>query len=161
MQKGDRLLCAFIKPQDQGYTFSDWPLHVTLIPWFRLDLSSNTLATELRDGFIGSKTFQVNVQGEANFGYKKRKQVNLALSPDLMKLEGQSRRMLHRHHAWVVDEADHTRRGYHPHVTVQKNSRLQEGDIFKCDKLYIVEQRVEYKEVVAIVELGYGKAQTR
>ncbi len=161
MQKGDRLLCVLIKPQNQGFTFIDWPLHVTLIPWFRLDLSSDTLTNELRDGFIGSKTFQVSVQGEASFGYKNRKQVNLASSSDLMKLEGQSRRILHRNHAWIVDEADHTRSGYHPHVTVQKNSRLQEGDTFICDKIYIVEQLVDYKEVVAIVELGHVKAKTR
>lgn len=153
MQPGDRLICALVVPRPPGYRFKDWPLHVTIVPWFRVGMSSEELAEDLRKQLVGSKPFVVAVGAEARFGYKERKQVNLVAAPLLMRLEGQTRRFLHAQEAWVVDEADQTRRGFRPHVTVQKNDRLQTGDTFQCDRLYVVAQHGGYKELEAEIIL--------
>jgi 2'-5' RNA ligase len=139
-------MCAFVKKQSVGATFKDWPLHLSIVPWFRLKISSLELANELHEHYVGSQPFQVNVLQEAQFGYKKKKTVNIVDTPELRRLEGQTRRLLHTHKAWIVDEADKTR-NFHPHVTTQKTKRAHEGDSFKCDCLYIVSQHGDFKQI--------------
>ena len=77
MQPGDRLICAFVEPQAPGTQFKDWFLHITIVPWFRLDMPSSQLAEALKKNYIGSQPFEVKVENETHFGYKKRKLVNL------------------------------------------------------------------------------------
>jgi 2'-5' RNA ligase len=154
MNPGDRLICAFVEPQAVGAQFKDWFLHITIVPWFRLDMPSSRLAEVLKEGYVGSRPFEVEVGNETHFGYKNRKLVNLVSAPELMKLEGQTRRLLHAHKAWVVDEADKTRRRpYLPHVTALVAGRVQEGAHFRVDKLFIIEQKGPCKEVVGEMPL--------
>jgi len=153
MLPGDRLIAAFIKDQSTGAVFTDWPLHITVVPWFRLDISSPQLAAQLQEHYIGSDNFEVAVLDEVQLGYKKTKVVNLVAALELMKLEGQTRQLLHAHKAWVVDEADKTRRGFRPHVTAQSADRVHEGDSFTCGRLYIVSQRGDFKQIDSVVML--------
>jgi len=37
MVPGDKLICLFIDDYSIGDKFSEWPLHITIIPWFRKD----------------------------------------------------------------------------------------------------------------------------
>jgi 2'-5' RNA ligase len=154
MKPGDRLICALIQPQPVGYRFKQWPLHITLVPWFRLDISSERLAGQMREAYVGGHAFEITVGMDAYFGYRNRKQVSLIDAPELPRLEGQSRRLLHAHKAWVVDEADKTRRGFRPHVTVQGDDRLHEGDRFICDRLYVIAQHGDCKVVEAEIVLS-------
>lgn len=147
MQPGDRLVCALIEQKPVGYRFKQWPLHITIVPWFRLAAESSQIATGLKQSLVGSKAFRATVGKKDQFGYKKRKQVNLVVAPELMRLEGQTRRFLHSHKAWVVDEADKTRRSFRPHITAQSDEQAHEGDSFRCDRVYVVVQRGEYKEI--------------
>lgn len=153
MLPGDRIICTFAKQQLLGSQFKDWPPHITIVPWFRLDISSSKLAEELKEHYVGSKPFKVSILDEAQFGYKKRKTVNLVTAPELMRLEGQTRRLLHQHKAWIVDEADKTRGHFRPHVTVLKTGRVNKGDSFNCDRLYIVTQHVSFKQIDSVIIL--------
>lgn len=148
---GDRLVCAFVDNQPKGTQFKDWPPHVTIVPWFRLDTSSARLADQLQNAYVGSGAFHIAVLEEIQLGYKKHKLANLLAAPELMKLEGQTRRLLHARKAWVVDEADKTRRGFRPHVTVLNTGRVHQGDSFSCDRLYIVSQHGDYKRVDSVI----------
>jgi len=40
MLPGDRLICAFVSERKVGATFRLWPLHVTIVPWFRLNAAT-------------------------------------------------------------------------------------------------------------------------
>jgi 2'-5' RNA ligase len=153
MLPGDRLICAFVKTQLPGSTFTDWPLHITIVPWFRIDITSQQLAKQLKEHYINSNAFKVTVLGETQFGYRKTKVINLLDTPELMQLEGQTRRLLHAHKAWVVDEADKTRRGFRPHVTALSAGRVYEGDSFGCDRLYIISQHGGFKQIDNVIML--------
>jgi hypothetical protein len=153
MLPGDRLLCAFVEKQAVSSIFKDWPLHITIVPWFRLDISSPQLAKQLKEHYIGSNSFKAIVENETQFGYKKPKLVNLISAPALMELEGQTRRLLHAHKAWVVDEADKTRRGFRPHITAMGTNRVHEGDSFDCDYLYIISQHGAFKQIDDVIIL--------
>lgn len=152
MRPGDRLICALVQQRNVGHKFEAWPLHVTVVPWFRMDLSSAQLAQELEEVYISSQAFEVKVEEETKFGYKKQKLVNLVSAPMLERIEGQTRRLLHSYKSWIVDEADKTR-NFRPHITAQGDDRADEGTTFRCDRLYIVSQRGTYKQLEAEVIL--------
>ena len=147
MLPGDRVLCIFVKNQSVGFTFKEWPLHVTIVPWFRIDIASVDLAEQLISVYVGHATFKVLVSEEKEFGYKHFKTVNIVNAPELYRLEGQTRRFLNYHKAWIVDEADKTRRNYAPHVSMINSKRLHAGDEFFCDRVSIVIQCAGYKQI--------------
>lgn len=153
MKLGDRLLCIFIQSQSVNDTFKEWPVHLTLLPWFRINKSSDELAILLNETFVGCTAFQITIKNEAQFGYKQAKIVNLAEAPELYRLEGQARRLLHKYKAWVVDEADKTRKHFRPHITVLKTGRMHEKDTFSCDRIFIVSQQVDFKRIDAEIKL--------
>jgi 2'-5' RNA ligase len=153
MVPGDRLFCAFVDSREAGDTFSDWPLHLTIVPWFRTATSSEELGGELRRRLQWLGPFQVVVEGEAKFGAKRRLVSLVAEPTPLRSIEHEVREMLHEHAAWLVDETTRVRRPFRPHVTAQRSGRLQDGDAFMCEALYIVEQKGGYKEVVNKIRL--------
>jgi 2'-5' RNA ligase len=154
MVPGDRLLCAFVENRKAADTFKDWPLHITIVPWFRAGVSNKQLSDELNSGLKDVHPFTVNVDGEAKFGYRGRKLVHLIETPSpLEAVEQKARELLHRHDAWIVDETTKIRRPFRPHVTSQKSGGLQGGDTFVCDALYIIEQKGDYKEIMSKINL--------
>ena len=153
MLPDDRLICAFVSKQLAGYIFKDWPMHITIVPWFRLDINSTQLAGQLQGQYAAIDAFSVSVLDEAQFGYKKRKMINLVGAPELMRLETQTRHLLHGYKAWVVDEADNSSKDFRPHVTAQSSGRVNKGDSFSCDSLYIVTHHGDYKQIDNVVLL--------
>lgn len=141
MQPGDRLITAFIDRRETGERFNQWPPHITLIPWFRTDVASDELALEIQATLSHIRPFAVEIGQEERFGARGRKLVNLVNLPSPLEIiEEAARQVLKTHQAWLVDESTRLRHRFRPHVTVQKSGRVQEGDSFKCDRLYLVMQ---------------------
>jgi len=158
MQPGDRLICAMVEPQPAGKTFKQWPLHVTIVPWFRAEVSSYDLSMELKESLSEVPAFEASIGKSANFGYQKNKKVVLVRLPSpFVKIEHRVRQILKSYKAWLADETTKSHGPYRPHVTDQANERLRENDKFYCNKLYIIEQKGNHKQVVAEVKLGHGK----
>ncbi|HSX45544.1 MAG TPA: 2'-5' RNA ligase family protein [Candidatus Saccharimonadia bacterium] len=153
MKPGDRLVCAFVESPDEGAEFKDWPLHVTVVPWFRIKDRSGALATEIHDKLEIRTPFHVVIGDETEMGHSKT--VNLVGCPThFTEIEEQVRDILKAHDAWLVDETTKKPRDYRPHVTAQKDDRLYRGDTFICEALFIVEQKGGHKKVVAKIGLG-------
>jgi 2'-5' RNA ligase len=153
MKPGDRLVCALVEPLPLGASFKDWPLHITIVPWFRTDVPSDSLASEMSAALKDIDPFEVVMDGTAKFG--RGKTVNLAQLPTpLTEVETRVRQILKLHQAWLVDETTKHQRPFRPHVTAQKSVRLQEGDNWRCDRLYIIEQKGDHKEVRALAALN-------
>lgn len=155
MQPTDRLVCVFVKTIDIGGEFKAWPLHVTVVPWFRLSAPSNDLKEELQQALGGIQSFEVEMGAEAQLGHKKGKVGNWVRLPSpLIEIEKRVRQVLKTHNSWLVDETTRLKRDYRPHVTAQAEERLHEGDRFICSKLHIIEQKGDYKEIVQEINLG-------
>ena len=151
----DRLVVAFVQNPVVGDTFTDWPLHVTVVPWFRVSLSTEELAKCLTDALSGVQPFEVVMSVEALFGSRQNKTVNIVWLPSpLQTIEKRVRKLLRNRKAWLVDETTKQHEKYVPHVTAQKDERLYEGDCFVVDRLYVVEQKGGHKEVTGEVLLG-------
>lgn len=89
------------------------------------------------------------------FGPRKNRPATLIAQPTpFTTVEQKARNYLHQKRAWLVDETTKRRHAFRPHVTAQAESRLIPGKIFTCDRLYIVEQMGNYKEVVGEIELS-------
>lgn len=158
MRPGDRLVCVLVEPLLAGQTFKQWPLHVTIVPWFRTEVETHNLNTEFKKLLSEMPAFEVSIGKTTQFGYRKDKTVALVRLPNpLTKIERMVRRALKSHKAWLADETTKSRRGYRPHVTDQTDKCLRENDKFYCDRLYTIEQKGDYKEVVAEVKLDHGE----
>lgn len=155
MLPDDRLICAFVEPQAVGGRFSGWPLHVTIVPWFRLDEQSEVIAHDLRRELRHVVPFMAIADGEAMFGPHKSRRVRLMQPVLAFKTPEQKvRGYLRKKHAWLVDETTKQHHEFVPHVTDQIDARLQEGHTFWCDRLYIVEQKGGRKEIVGEIQFG-------
>lgn len=154
MRPGDRLLCCFIENHLAGNTFSEWPLHSTIVPWFRSSAATRELADALKARLASTSPFKIVIGGEAGFGYHGRKLVNLIESPTPLEyIEKEFREILHARDAWIVDETTKIQRQFLPHVTVLGSNRVHAGDTINCSSLYIVEQKGDYKETVGSIYL--------
>lgn len=156
MHSGDRLVCAFTKQREVGQLFKDWPLHVTIVPWFRLGVETDHLVQDLHLVWRDEAAFDVHMgEEDTHFDHQKnRMATTVALPSPFVGLEQQLRDYLHNHDAWIADELAGRRYSYRPHVTVQREGRLGSGDRFRCDQLYVVEQRGGEKAVVGTIALS-------
>lgn len=152
MIPGDRLLCALLDSLHVGDTFPHWPLHITIIPWFRTDISSDEIGRELSQRLNALEPFLVSIESETRMGHGRTANLIAVPSP-LMNIEQEARTLLHEHNAWLVDETTKRRHEFTPHITQLKSGKATEGDSFTCDSLYIIEQKGDYKEVVSRIDL--------
>ena len=154
MLPGDRLVCAFVEPQAVGGQFNDWLLHVTILPWFRLEEGSENIAAGLEKALTTIKPFEAKAGEPVTMGPRKRQARLLQLPTPFAEVEQKVRSYFHKKRAWLVDETTKRRHEFRPHVTVQKAGELSEGQTFKVDKLYIVEQEGDCKKIIAQVHLA-------
>jgi hypothetical protein len=155
MLPGDRLVCALVEPQTAGTQLKSWPLHVTIVPWFRLLDSSDVIAKGLTEALKTTPSFEAVADGEAMFGIRKDRPVRLIRQPTpFIQVEAKVRTYLHKKRALLIDETTKRHPEFRPHVTDQGETGLRSGDKFVCDRLYVVEQRGNYKEIVNEVRLG-------
>jgi 2'-5' RNA ligase len=155
MLPGDRLICGFVEPQQVGFTFKKWLLHITLVPWFRLEDDSPSITDGLERALVIIEPLKARIENTSeNFGARKRPAGVITQPTPFIAIESKVRSYLHKKRAWLVDETTKQHYDFRPHVTLQPDSELRVGDAFRCDRLYIVEQKGEYKEIVSEVRLG-------
>jgi 2'-5' RNA ligase len=154
MLPGDRLVCAFVEPPLAGTQFKTWMLHVTIVPWFRLDETAKAIGDGLERAMHEIKPVTVVTDEEALFGPRKNRPVRLLVPTDqLEQIEVKARNYLHKKRAFLIDETTKKPYRFRPHVTAQNGFLLPKGTSFFIDRLYIVEQKGDYKEIVSEVKL--------
>jgi 2'-5' RNA ligase len=154
MLPGDRLVCAFVEPAMLGEEFKTWKLHITIVPWFRLEDRSENIASGLQEALKPLRPFEVTVRGKTLFGPKKNRPAHLVEPGCFPEIETKVRHFFHKKRAWLVDETTKKPRQFRPHVTLQKSAQIKEDDTISCKSIYIVEQKGDYKVITAEVNLG-------
>ena len=154
MQPRDRLICAFVQPLAEGDTFPYWPLHVTVVPWFRLGDASDHIVHGLTEVLKPITPFTATADIVVQLGPKRNRPAVLLRKPTPFQvIEQRVRTYFHKKRAWLVDETTKLHRAYRPHVTFQGEHKLRPGDSFRCDRLYVVEQFGDKKAVVGEIQL--------
>lgn len=155
MVPGDRLVCAFVEPLTPGAVFAEWPLHVTVVPWFRVDIPTDRLVSLLSSTLSSVHAFDASADGTAHFGRGGKKLVHLIAAPSpFWDVEHRIRELLHRQQAWIVDETTRKRRTYQPHITNQQGTQAHDGQAVQVNNLYIIEQQGSHKVVAGKVALA-------
>ncbi len=157
MLSGDRLICAFVEPQTAGVQFKTWLLHVTIVPWFRLHEDTSVLAQGIERAMYSIVPFNVTTGDVAQFGPRKNRPVRLLLPTEQLEyIESKTRDYLHKKRAFLIDETTKKPYSFRPHVTAQGGFLLPEHARLHIDRLYIVEQKGDYKEIVSEIMLSNG-----
>lgn len=135
----------FLEPVEQHTQFAmeDWPLHMTLADVFAINVNSSLLS-ELHEMLSRQKAFTIKVGDDLRFGSNDSPLVvaGIETNAKLQKLHNELVDFLEEHGA-VFNSPEFTRDGFVPHSTVQKNSRINKGEILEVTALSLIDMFVD------------------
>lgn len=131
----DYVLVAMLEPQKVGHRFSEWPLHITVIPWFSAPNIEvvERLCTEV---VADVAPFSVQVLERAYFGSRKLPVKLIEKHPKLLGVHNNLLTAVQRNN-WEL-QGRYTGPHYKPHVT--KHVGKDAKDEVVIDAIYIVER---------------------
>ncbi len=135
------LILVCLIPEVQGKIpkhFTNWPLHLTLAPWF--ELSGKELPGFLADveSIVASYApLQLSQAGSATFSPSKVKVTLIKTTPEIIKLHQDLLFAIRNRHATLLS-AIYTGSNYRPHITNQLNWNLPKDQVIYGNKLYLV-----------------------
>lgn len=157
---GDRLIVSLLQPLARGEYFRKWPLHLTILPWFRSKLGTRELQAIITESLQGIEPFSAEMGETTQFGFKDQVPVRVVQTPN--HFEEVHRRLLQtfRDHPEIyILDTSHTGDHFRAHVTLHGYEPLREGDIIACNDLQIVRLGTIHpggstKEVEGEIDLG-------
>ena len=154
------MVCHMIEEAPEGYQFSTWPLHLTVIPWVRLEkeaLAKTILAIEETAKRVGS--FAIKSNGNAWYG--PNIDISVTEVTDVTgKLTELHNELVHEIQVKRGDIVNLTYIGdnYSPHISVTKDGKSIENDqILKCSSITLVrkiQRKAENKQVIKVISLA-------
>lgn len=138
-KRNEHVVAIILEPAKVGYEFTDWPLHITIVPWFpcnderRLDKILEQLAKT-------HTCFEVNVGGTEKFGPNRNVPVNLIdESEELTKLHWTVFKVLQENN-FGIHQKEFIGEGYRAHISQQKHGKMNKGQKLKISSFTLVKQ---------------------
>ena len=138
-KRNEHVIAIMIEPVSVGQEFIDWPLHITVVPWFPCH-DDNKLDALLMEIAKSHRPFKAKVGKLEKFGPKRDVPVNLV----------KRNRRLNNLHNDVLDvlekndmsihQKNFVGNGYQAHITHQKHAKKQKGDKLRIDSLTLIKQ---------------------
>lgn len=147
----DYLAVCMLEPIEVGTQFTQWPLHMTIVPWFKApDLTA--VEEKLKPIAAEHRPFDVEVGERAYFGPRGKLPVmRIENIPELQSLHEDILRAV-TESGWHM-EGRYTGQHYTPHVT-QKGGSDAQGKLH-FENFYIAEALPQgYRKIIAKLELG-------
>jgi 2'-5' RNA ligase len=135
------VLVKLLEKLDEGAEFpaSHWPLHVTLVANFAVDWENTNLYEKLSNVLAQQPPIQVTAGDDEYFGPEGKTTVTvLNMNDELKSLHNNLVSVLKSAKA-AFDEPRYLEEGYRAHATVQRDIRLNKGDLVSIDELTIVD----------------------
>jgi 2'-5' RNA ligase len=147
----DFLVVCMLAPIEVGTQFTQWPLHMTLVPWFKAS-DEKTVQEIVQNATSVHHPFSVTIGERAYFGPAGKLPVlKIVNTPDLQSLHESVLQAVKD--AGLQIEGRYTGDNYSPHVT-QQAGKDAEG-VLQFDCVYIAEALPQgYRKIVAKLELG-------
>lgn len=161
---GDRVIVSLLQPLARGERFGKWPLHLTLMPWFRTSLGGYELQKVIAQSLEGIGPFSATMAGTDKFGFRDQVPVRVVEAPNLFEEVHQHLLQTFQAHPEIrILDTEHTGKNFRAHVTLHGYEPLREGDIIACNDIQIVQLAEIHpggslKEVEGEVDLGKKKA---
>ena len=125
--------------EDDSFSVSDWPLHVTVVPTFSIDLSATDVAAEMATEFASHETVTVTAGEDELFGPLANMLVTVIDdSPALQSLHLSLTASLKALGA-TFESPEFVANGYRAHVTATQHCRLTAGDELLLEQLALVD----------------------
>ncbi len=152
------MVCHMLEVAPECYQSSNWPLHLTVIPWFRVEeaIPNTLLAIEVISKRVGSFV----VRAKANAWYGPQSDV------PVMEVEDTTGRLAKLHHKLLqsiqsnggtILDSTYTGENYSPHVSLREDgSGLLPDQFVRCSSIAVVEKtrrEAENKQVVKVISL--------
>lgn len=137
--RNEHVIAITLEPIKIGQEFIEWPLHITIVPWFPCD--DEIKLDEILMG-ISQKhpAFTVKVGPLERFGPKKDVKVNL-ITPNskLTKLHREVLKNLDKN-GFEVHQKEYVGPGYRPHITHQLHGHFDTGAKIEIDSFTLFKQ---------------------
>lgn len=153
MQHSKVIVVAFTEPRTQDFTFSKWPNHITIVPYFRVQNIDKLKKDVTALAGIGPIPYEV---GQIEyFGAKKDVRVSRVVAPKIFH-------DLHNSLAKIALEHDKNLdtlygfENYKPHITHNEEPYPEEKDKGVIDAVYIVkdlELPSREKRVIEVIQI--------
>lgn len=159
MERKDRLMVAhLIEPTNVGDTFEAWPLHITLLPWFR---TAQTWAEEVFRRCAADLRACRVVLGARQLGpvalFGEAEDIPVRPIGDSTALGVAHGVLLASLHPFL-DDKTYIGGSYNPHVTIRNNPDPGEGAEIDIATLSLIRHGVNHKTVVETVNLQHETA---
>lgn len=144
---------------DDSFSVGDWPLHVTVVPTFSIDLSAADVAAEMAIEFASHETVIVSAGQDELFGPLANILVTVIdYSPALQLLHLSLTASLEALGATFESPA-FVANGYRAHVTVAQHCRVTAGDELLLEQFALVDMQpdpsTDRRRVTATFPLRY------
>lgn len=129
---------AFVERAPVGQRFGKrhWPLHVTLL---RFDMAPEAALEAATGAFAHFEPITVTIGRDADFGYHGRVRVSLVEHDAALQGLHDALRAAVAVSAGRIHSPQHTGRGFRPHVSVQGDRRVREGDVVRLGTVALVD----------------------
>lgn len=135
------VIASLLEDAVEGLEFdtTEWPLHVTLVGVFAIDIDGDALVGLVSGTLKEQKGFEIVANGESRFGPNKDIAVTIIeKKPELLKL-----------HQTLIDDLvsngakfndpQYQGEGYLPHCTVQKHIKMTPGEKAQVKSVSIID----------------------
>jgi 2'-5' RNA ligase len=135
------LVAHFFESQAPGFNFSgsEWPLHVTFLPIFKMEWSLEKLIHKLEKLALKTPPFDITSDGRALFG------VNQDIPVTLFQPNNNATNLHYKFMAMSGDNSftynflQFNGKGFTLHATVQNDNKIQSGQTYRVGDITIVD----------------------
>lgn len=134
-------IVAFLETVDEGheYSYTSWPLHVTLADVFDVHCSKEALIAAFKGFLPDQKSAHSEAMDDTFFGQEKNIQVTLLQkSESLLSLHKNLLAELANLDA-VFNDPQYMGEGFTPHVTVQRHARVHKNESLRVTSLSLID----------------------
>lgn len=154
---GERLMVAHLLEPAGGDNFVNWPLHITLLPWFNYQESLAAEEIEIITERIGKYRLSLGRAALGNiemFGENNDIPARRVIGPGALFLSIVHRALLDCFDDNLIDKQQYVGVGYVPHVSVGDDRDPGESDIISVDNISLIKHCESYKKIVRYFNLN-------
>ncbi len=150
-------IISSFEQHQKGEVFEQFPLHITLLPWFDVPYRQSLLHS-VQNFATRQSPQRVEAAGEAMFGPNEDIRVRLlGRVGSLHAMHEELLEIVSRQHGEILTP-EFVDKKYVPHVTYQGDYGLEEGEVRTIDRLQVVSgDMTGPRKVVADLGLSKGK----
>ena len=151
---GERLMVAhLVDPIEEGYNFTDWPLHITVLPWFKRSESITKSEIELSAEHMRACRVALGKKALGcieMFGDECDTPVRtISNSTSLGVMHGMLLTMFRKN----LESTDYIGGAYNPHLTIRENNDPGELAEIDIDRISLIKYENSVKTVLRNYDL--------